>query len=91
MLDRQGLLIRRTEHPQHQAWRIPKAHIHEDPEGVFRELTELAPIKLNETLSSFLDKLDQARSHWTRDVFTWGMRVRLRCHDERSTALPPKI
>lgn len=77
LLDRQGFFIRRTEHPQHRAWRIPKARIHEDPEALFRELVELAPIKLNETLSSFLAKLDQARSHCTRGAFTWGMRIRL--------------
>jgi SNF2 family DNA or RNA helicase len=77
LLDRQGYFIRRTEHPQHRAWRIPKARIHDDPEALFRQLIELAPMKLNETLSSFLDKLDQARSDCTRDAFTWGMRLRL--------------
>jgi len=68
LLDRQGYFIRRTEHPQHRAWRISKARVHEDPEALFRQLIELATIKLNETLSSFLDKLDQARSHCTQDA-----------------------
>jgi len=77
LLDRQGYFIRRTEHPQHRAWRIPKARIHEDPEALFQQLIELAPVKLNETLSSFLDKLDQARRDCTREAFTWGMRLRL--------------
>jgi len=77
LLDRQGYFIRRTEHPQHRAWRMPKARIHEDPAALCRQRIELAPIKLNETLSSFLDKQDQARSDCTGDAFTWGMRLRL--------------
>ena len=77
LLDRQGFFIRRAEHPQHRAWRIPKARIHEDPNALFQQLIELAPIKLNETQSSFLDKLDQARRDCTRGAFTWGMRLRL--------------
>ena len=52
LLDRQGFFICRTAHPQHRAWRVPKARIHEGPEALFRQLIELTPIKLNETLSS---------------------------------------
>lgn len=77
LLDRQGYFIRRTEHPQHKAWRIPKGRLHEDPEGLFRELMALAPGRFNETLAGFLAKLDEARSHCERDAFTWGMRLRL--------------
>jgi len=33
LLDRQGYFIRRTEHPQHRAWRILKVRIHDNPEA----------------------------------------------------------
>jgi len=67
LLDRQGYFIRRTEHPQHRAWRIPKARVHEDPEALFRQLIELAPIKTQrnpeqlprQTLSALSEKLSQ--------------------------------
>lgn len=77
LLDRQGYFIRRAEHPYHRAWRIPKHRVHENPEAMFCELTQLTTVRFNETLESFLDKLDQARACIERNAFIWGMRLRL--------------
>lgn len=59
LLDRQGYFIRRTDHPQHRAWRVPKGRVHEDPDALFSELMELSTTALRETRDSFIDKLDQ--------------------------------
>lgn len=77
LLQRQGYFMRRAEHPQHKAWRIPKGRMHSDPDGLFNELTALTTIRFAETPESFLTKLDEARSHCQRDAFIWGMRLRL--------------
>jgi superfamily II DNA or RNA helicase len=77
LLDRQGYYIRRSDHPQHRAWRIPKNRVHEDPEALFSELMELSRVELRETSAGFLAKLDQARSVPDRSAFTWGMKLRL--------------
>jgi hypothetical protein len=77
LLDRQGYFIRRTEDPQHRAWRIPKGRVHEDPEGLFSVLMGLSTVELQETRESFLAKLDQARRAPDGSAFVWGMRLRL--------------
>lgn len=77
LLDRKGYFIRRAEHPQYRAWRVPKGRVHEDPEALFSELMELSTVELRETCDSFVAKLDQARSAPDRSAFIWGMKLRL--------------
>ncbi|RRV04576.1 DEAD/DEAH box helicase [Pseudomonas sp. v388] len=77
LLARQGYYIRRSEHPLHRAWRVPKHHIHADPEGLFADLKALASTDLRETPDSFIAKLNEAREHQDRSAFIWGMHLRL--------------
>ncbi|MCQ9422306.1 DEAD/DEAH box helicase [Pseudomonas sp. LJDD11] len=77
LLARQGFYIRRSEHPLYRAWRIPKHHLHHDPESLFAELKALAATDLRETAASFIAKLDAARAQRDSAAFTWGMHLRL--------------
>jgi superfamily II DNA or RNA helicase len=77
LLARQGFYIRRSEHPLFRTWRVPKHHLHTDPQGLFDDLKALAVDELRETLDSFVAKLTAARAHPDRTAFIWGMQIRL--------------
>lgn len=72
-----GDFVGNAAHPQHRAWRIPKAKLHTEPEELFNGLMELAGGRCRETYESFVGKLDTARQDPQPDAFLWGMRIEL--------------
>lgn len=77
LLEHDGFYIRRSEHPLHRYWRLPKVKLLEDLDFVFHRLVELSDSRFDETWQSFCQKLEAAQSAPDRQAFTWGLVFRL--------------
>ncbi|CAI8926179.1 Helicase [Pseudomonas chlororaphis] len=77
LLEHDGFFIRRTEHPLHRYWRVPKKQLLEGLDLIFHRLMELGEGRFTETWQSFCQKLEAAQSAPDRQAFTWGMIFRL--------------
>ncbi|AMB86043.1 helicase [Pseudomonas agarici] len=76
-LEREGFYIRRSEHPLHRYWRLPKGKLLEDLDLLFHRLMELSENRFSETWQTFREKLEAAQCAPERQAFTWGLVFRI--------------
>ncbi|KTT49664.1 helicase [Pseudomonas oryzihabitans] len=77
LTSRGGSFIRRGEHPLSRYWRVPKGRLLEDLDVLFHLLVELADGRFADQWMAFSDKIAQAQGEPRRDLFVWGMRLRI--------------
>ncbi|NVZ63643.1 DEAD/DEAH box helicase [Pseudomonas gingeri] len=77
LLEREGFYIRRSEHPLHRYWRLPKGKLLEDLNLVFHRLMELSESRFSESWQTFCEKLEAAQRAPERQAFTWGLVFRI--------------
>lgn len=77
LLGRGGFYIRRSEHPLHRYWRLPKAKLLEQLDLTYRDLIALGGDRFGDTWQSFSQKLEAAQGAPDRQAFTWGLVFRL--------------
>ncbi|WP_295460790.1 DEAD/DEAH box helicase [uncultured Pseudomonas sp.] len=77
LTSRGGFFIRRGEHPLSRYWRVPKGRLLEDLDVLFHLLAELAGGRFADQWAAFSDKIAQAQGDPQRDLFVWGMRLRI--------------
>ncbi len=74
---RGGSFIRRGEHPLSGYWRLPQRRLLEDLDVLFHQLGELADGRFVQDWSGFSRKIADAQADARRDLFIWGMRLRI--------------
>ncbi|KUM43713.1 DEAD/DEAH box helicase [Pseudomonas sp. EpS/L25] len=74
---RGGSFIRRGEHPLWRFWRVPQRRLLDDLEVLFHQLVELADGRFAQDWSVFSRKIADAQADVRRDLFIWGMRLRI--------------
>ncbi|WP_178098705.1 DEAD/DEAH box helicase [Pseudomonas sp. H3(2019)] len=77
LLEHDGFYIRRSEHPLHRYWRLPKGKLLDGLDLVFHRLVELSDGRFDETWQSFCQKLEAAQGAPDRQAFTWGLIFRI--------------
>ncbi|WP_248767870.1 DEAD/DEAH box helicase [Pseudomonas sp. MWU12-2345] len=77
LLEREGFYIRRSEHPLHRYWRLPKGKLLEDLNQLFHRLMELSESRFSETWQTFCEKLEAAQRAPERQAFTWDLVFRI--------------
>lgn len=77
LLEHDGFYIRRSEHPLHRYWRLPKGKLLGNLERIFQRMMELSDSRFQETWQTFCQKLEAAQSAPDRQAFTWGLAFRL--------------
>lgn len=77
LLDHGGFYIRRSDHPLHRYWRLPKGKLLNELDLVYRKLMELSDNRFDETWQSFSQKIEVAQTAPFRQAFTWGISFRL--------------
>ncbi|MDR6680242.1 hypothetical protein J2W58_004474 [Pseudomonas psychrotolerans] len=73
---RGGSFIRRG-HPLSGYWRVPQRRLLDDLDVLFHLLVELADGRFADQWMAFSDKIAQAQGEPRRDLFVWGMRLRI--------------
>jgi len=74
---RGGSFIRRGEHPLSRYWRVPQRRLLDDLDVLFHQLVELADGRFSQDWSTFSRKIGDAQADIRRDLFVWGMRLRI--------------
>ncbi|APQ10987.1 helicase [Pseudomonas oryzihabitans] len=77
LTSRGGFFIRRGEHPLSRYWRVPKGRLLEDLDVLYHLLVELADGRFADQWTAFSEKIAQAQGDPRRDLFVWGMRLRI--------------